>query len=250
MTDWLLSVLWYGSFLAAALGLLALLKPIRRLGLSSKSRGAALVGGALVLIVANGTLTPAAESIAAPATALDRITPTYQFREVHVRSILAPPSRVLLAIKSVTADEIALFRTFTTIRRLGQPGPESILNAPERQPILDVATRSGFLLLADTDREVVVGSIVAAPHGFGAGLTSVNAEWFQQVSDPGVVKATMNFLVEPESAERSRVTTETRVFATDQAGARRFTPYWRTIFPGSWILRASWLNAIAKRAEG
>jgi hypothetical protein len=39
------------------------------------------------------------------------------------------------------------------------------------------------------------------------------------------------------------------VFATDQAALRRFTPYWRAIFPGSSILRTTWLRAIKKRAE-
>jgi hypothetical protein len=30
---------------------------------------------------------------------------------------------------------------------------------------------------------------------------------------------------------------------------RRFAPYWRTILPGSSILRVTWLRAIARRAE-
>lgn len=250
MMDWLLSVVWYGSFLAAVLGFFALLQPINRLRLSPRWRGAALLAVAVVLIVENGRRLPAETRVATPATTLDMITPAYRFREVHIRPINAPPPRVLAAIKSVTVGEIALFQTLTAIRRLGQSGPPSILNAPEHLPILRVATQSGFWLLADTDREVVIGSMVVAPPGLGAGLKSADALWFQRVSDPRVVKATMNFLVEPEGKNRSRVTTETRVSGTGEESLRQFTRYWRTIFPGSWILRVTWLDAIAKRAQG
>jgi hypothetical protein len=45
------------------------------------------------------------------------------------------------------------------------------------------------------------------------------------------------------------VITETRVFATDAVALRRFTPYWRIIFPGSAILRVTWLRAVKHRAE-
>jgi hypothetical protein len=39
------------------------------------------------------------------------------------------------------------------------------------------------------------------------------------------------------------------VFATDPASLRSFTAYWRTILPGSAIIRRQWLAAIKRRAE-
>jgi hypothetical protein len=45
------------------------------------------------------------------------------------------------------------------------------------------------------------------------------------------------------------VITETRVLATDEQTLKMFTAYWRTIFPGSAILRVTWLRAIKARAE-
>jgi hypothetical protein len=249
MIDWLLSVLWYSSFLAVATSALALIRPIRILRLFPRRRPMTLGALATVVIVAMIVLIPSPKVVAQHISAHDRITPAYHFREMHTRSVAARPSRVLEATKAVTASEIALFQTFTTIRRFGRAGPESILNAPEHRPILDVATRSGFLLLAESDNEVVVGTIVVAPPGLAARVRAYNAEWFQQVDEAGIVKATMNFAVQAEGDERTRLTTETRVFGTDETSVRRFTPYWRTIFPGSWILRVTWLDAIAKRAE-
>jgi hypothetical protein len=133
------------------------------------------------------------------------------------------------AIKGVTAGEIHLFRTLTWIRRLGRPGPESILNAPPNAPILEVATRSGFRLLAEeAEREVVVGMTLIKPDR---------------------VKGFMNFMVTKVGNTSCEVRTETRVYAADAAARRRFGIYWRVIYPGSAFIRRMWLGAIRERAE-
>ena len=107
--------------------------------------------------------------------------PEFHFREHHTIVVSAPPDRVYAAIKSVSADEIALFNLFTSIRRFGRPGPESILNAPGQQPILDVATRTGFLLLLDrAPSDVVLGAVVVAPPGtrrVGPGHSPAMISW-------------------------------------------------------------------------
>lgn len=160
----------------------------------------------------------------------------------------APPERAFEAIRAVTAGEIPLFRALTWIRRLGRSGSEGILQAPEQLPLLDVATRNSFLLLAqESGRELVIGTIVLAPPG--TRITSRDAEAFKALTQPGFAKATMNFLIEPMGSGRSLITTETRVFATDASSRRRFAAYWRVIYPGSALIRRMWLRAIKLRAE-
>ncbi|HXT21641.1 MAG TPA: hypothetical protein VN923_12895, partial [Thermoanaerobaculia bacterium] len=56
--------------------------------------------------------------------------------------------------------------------------------------------------------------------------------------------------LDDEGGGWTRVTTETRVFATDDHARRRFAAYWRTIYPGSALIRRMWLRAIRARAEG
>jgi hypothetical protein len=180
--------------------------------------------------------------------AIDEFAPVFHFREQHATTIAAPPARVYSAIRAVSADEIALFQTLTWLRRFGRSGPESILNAPEHQPIIDVATKTGFLLLQDQPREVVIGAIVVRPPGTSR-PNQFAADDYKQLALPGFAKATMTFRIEEQSGGMSRVVTETRVFATDRAALGRFTPYWRVIFPGSAILRITWLRAIKARAE-
>jgi hypothetical protein len=178
---------------------------------------------------------------------LDEFAPEHQFSEVHVIRIRAPRSGAYRAIKDVTAGEIALFRALTWIRRLGRKGRESILDPPKDEPVLAVATRTGFLLLAeDLDQEIVVGALLIAPAGATKPRTP---EQFKHMAGPGLVKATMNFHVEDAGDGTCLVSTETRVYATDAPARRRFGRYWALIRPASGFLRRMWLRAIKRRAE-
>jgi hypothetical protein len=108
--------------------------------------------------------------------------------------------------------------------------------------------RSGFIKLSErAPREIVLGTVVAGP------VRSLHheptAEDFIRLSAPGFAKATINFLVERVGGDVSEVTTETRVFGTDARAARSFAAYWRVIYPGSALIRITWLRAIKARAE-
>lgn len=239
---------WSGWVLAV-LGLLALVRPLRLLRIGSRRRAASVLGGG-ALLAAVGWGLPAREVRVAPLESrLDEFSPVYQFSERHSVEVDADPEQVFRAIRTVTPDEILLFRTLVWIRRLGRPGPESILSAPERTPLVEVATRTSFLLLAEEpDRELVFGTLVLAPPGFRP-RERPTPEDYKRLSAPGFAKAVMNFRVEPRDGG-SLVSTETRVFATDPASRRRFAVYWRVIYPGSALIRRMWLRAIRLRAEG
>jgi hypothetical protein len=179
-------------------------------------------------------------------TRLDEFMPVWQFRERHAIRIPAPPARAFAAIKNVRANEILFFKTLIWIRRGGRRGPESILNPGDNAPILDVATRSGFIYLADdAPREIVVGTAVIAPPGSDCELTPL---MFKTALEPGFALAAMNFLVAPDGPNASLVSTETRVFASSAAARQKFGRYWRIIYPGSALIRRMWLRAVKRRA--
>ena len=182
-----------------------------------------------------------------PMNRLAEFAPAYQFNEVHRIRIRAPRSRIYRSIKEVTAGEITLFRALTWIRRFGRAGPESILNPPSHEPLLRVATRTGFLLLADDpEREIAVGIVVIAPSGLKRPGTP---EQFRELEASGVAKAVMNFSIEDAVGDAWLVSTETRVHATDASARRKFARYWAFIRPGSGFIRRMWLRAIKRRAE-
>jgi hypothetical protein len=162
-------------------------------------------------------------------TNLDRVMQEWQFRERHVTRVAAPPERVYESIFPVTAHDILLFRTLTSIRRLGRPAPASIMNAPENEPLLHLATRTSFRYVAiDPPKEIVVESVIIRPRD---------------------AIAAMNFLVTPDGRGGSFLSTETRVATVSPSVRRNFAVYWRIIRPGSGIIRVMWLRAIRKRAE-
>lgn len=240
----------YLGFVTVLIGVVALVRPLPALGLVRRARGAALLLIGLLLVAAGISLPAPDMRITAPRSRLDEFAPVYQFNEVHTTRVLAPPADVFRAISKVTAEEIRLFKTLTWIRRFGRQGPESILNTPQKTPMLEVVTRTTFLLLAqEQDRELVIGTVVISPPA-AAGLLPRTPEAFRTLTQPGFATATMNFLIQPDGLGNSLVSTETRVFASDAATRRRFARYWRVIYPGSAIIRRSWLRAIRRRAEG
>jgi hypothetical protein len=242
---WGSATVYSGAIIGVA-GLCLAVKPIRRLRVTTRSRGL-IVAVAGVLLAAIGLILPVSESqVSRVETRLDEFAPAWHFREVHTIKVAARPPRVFEAIRRVRADEIFMFRALTWIRRGGRQLPPSILNASGPRSLIDIATSSGFLRLADdAPRELVVGAVVMAPPGARGALTQ---DVFKEPLPPGFALATMNFLVTADGADGSLVSTETRVFANSAAARRQFARYWRVIYPGSAIIRRMWLRAIERRA--
>ena len=243
------SYLVYFGFTLFFTGLISLLRPLRFIYIRTR-RSALIVCGFGLLLTLGTLLLPYRDKEATNrVTKMDDWMPRWQVGERHTLRIAAPPARVFAAIHEVCADEILLFRTLIAIRRCGGTGPESILNAPEQKPLLDVATQTTFVFLEDeSPREVVLGTVVAAPPG-ARKWEGPKPDLFRKTLRPGVVLATMNFVVTPAGDGGSTIATETRVYGNSPAAVRRFGIYWRLIHPGSDIIRRMWLRAIARRAE-
>ena len=248
MIDWFWSTVLYGSAILAAAGVFGIVWPVRWLFRKSRKRALVMLALGVAGIFTSRAVTPGQQS-SATNHGIDQYAPSFQFRELHDTIVKAPPDRVFAAIKAVSASEIALFNAFTWIRRGGAEGPESLLNPPATKPILDVATSTGFMLLLEQPpQEVVIGAVLVAPPGTTR-PDKFTPDDYKRITAPGFAMATMNFRVEPAADQASRLSTETRVFATDRETVGLFTPYWRMIFPGSAILRITWLRAIKTRAE-
>ncbi len=244
------SYLVYLGFGLFFLGLVSLLRPLRFVYIRTRLMALTVSGFGLLLSLAILLLPYPNREAASRVTKLDDWMPRWQVGERHTLRIAAPPAKIFAAIHEVRADEILLFRTLTAIRRCGGTGPESILNAPEQKPLLEVATETTFILLEEeVPRELVLGTVIAAPRD-ARKSGRLEPDLFRKTLRPGVVLATMNFIVTPAGEGDSILSTETRVQANNVSSLRRFGIYWRLIHPGSDIIRRMWLRAIALRAEG
>jgi hypothetical protein len=229
MLNWLAVALVYGGLAGMLAGAVSVVRPIRLLGVQTRLAGVTLFSASAVLLIAGVFLPAPLHSVSTPQVDLDRAMPAWQFGEHHATRVRATPERIDAAIRQVTADDIALFRTLTWIRspRLRRQDVD-ILHPPSTPtPILDVALRSGFMKISDRPaNEIVLMTRI------GRG-----------------VNATMNFRVTPAGDGSSELTTDTRVFAIDPQATLAFAAYWRMIYPGSALIRVMWLRAIRLKAE-
>jgi hypothetical protein len=180
-------------------------------------------------------------------SALDRVMSRYQFHERHSSVVRATAERVRVARMAVTPDEILFLRALVWLRRLGRPLPESVRSAPTGTPMIEIALRTSFLTLAESEDESVIGTVVFAPRG-GDRRPRTAAEYAALSARPGYALAAMDFTIEPRG-DRCVLRTETRVYATDASMRLRFAAYWILIRPWSGLLRRTWLRAIRRRAE-
>jgi hypothetical protein len=248
------SALFYAGAMTALAGLLSLIRPLRGLGIRTRRRGG-LVAAAGAAVAVCATLLPnPTYTSAARDTLVDQWLPEWQFGEYHERRVRASPQQVFAAIRRVRSSDIFLFRALTFIRNPSrQRQGVHILNAPADTPILDVALAGGFVVLGEeAERELLLGTVVIAPSEIVRAAQQGNVPpldpgRFRTLGRPGFARAVMNFRVIPEPDGWTRVTTETRVQAVDRETQRRFARYWRVIYPGSWIIRWSWLRAIEAR---
>jgi hypothetical protein len=245
----------YLGLITMFVGGVSVLKPLKFLVIDSRWQALGVMAAGLAIVVIGASLPSKEIRVSPPRTQLDQFVPAYQFNEFHSVRIAAPKDKVYTALKQVTAEEILFFHTLVWLRRLGRPGPESILNPPPNTPLLEVATKTTFILLAeDPSREIVVGTLVAAPRGWRP-RGERTPEAFKALvasQQPGFVLAAMNFRLEECDAATgpcTLLTTETRVYAMDASSRHAFARYWRVIYPGSSLIRRMWLRAIKKRAE-
>lgn len=240
----MISILAYLGLCCLLGGVVAVIRP--RLLRLPKRRHAVLIISAGFLLASLGGWWPHPVHRTTKGTLLAEYLPQSQFGEFHSTVVRATPEEVFRTIRAVTPDEIRFLRVLTWIRspRFAARS-ESILSPNWQEPILAFALRTTFVLLGETPgREIAVGTVVCC------GPTQVRtAEDFRALIGVGYARAGMNFLVEELDGGMTRLTTETRVIAIGTGARRRFGLYWSFIYPGSFLIRLGWLEAIRKRAE-
>ena len=189
----------YLGLITMFMGGVSVLKPLKFLAIDSRWQALAVMAAGLVVVVIGASLPAKEIRVAAPRTQLDQFVPAWQFNEFHSVRIAAPKEKVYTALKQVTADEILFFHTLVWLRRMGRPEPESILNPPPNMPLLEIATKTTFIVLAEEpDQEIVLGTLVGAPRGWRPqGERTPDAfKALLASQQPGFAVAAMNFRLE------------------------------------------------------
>jgi hypothetical protein len=179
---------------------------------------------------------------------IDELLPAPHFREHHERRIAAPPAAVWEAVEDLRLGDLALSRALMRIRLL----PARLAGRKEAARKADgrfLEQGPVTVLASDPDRAVVGGGVMQPwKLTLGQQPPELDVAALQAFTEPGWVKVGFDLVIEPTGAG-SRLTTETRVTATDPGTRARFGLYWLLIRCGSGLIRRDMLRAVARRAE-
>jgi hypothetical protein len=176
---------------------------------------------------------------------LDDLVPQPDFSERHELRIAAPPTAVWEALQEIRLADGGLSRTLMGVRLL----PARLVGRHSRM-VSGRLLEEGPVPVLGTDpgRSVVAGGAMQPWKLTGGGdPPALDAAELRAFAQPGWVKAAFDFVLEPDG-DGTRVSTETRVSATDASTRARFGLYWRLIRAGSGLIRRDLLRAIARRA--
>jgi hypothetical protein len=181
------------------------------------------------------------------ALTLHDLVPEPDFSEHHELRIAAPPAAVWEALQEIRLADTALSRTLMGVRLLparlsGRSTRMLSGRLLEEGPVPVLGTNPG--------RSVVAGGAMQ-PWKLTGGdePPALDAAQLRAFEQPGWVKAAFDFVLEPDG-DGTRVSTETRVSATDPRTRTRFALYWKLIRVGSGLIRRDLLRAVARRATG
>lgn len=164
---------------------------------------------------------------------LDDFLPQWDVRERHEVLVPLPPDLAYQAVKELDLSRSLLIRLLFSLRGLRSGNSLT----------LKTLTTVGFVVLAeDPPAEIVLG-LTGRFWKMRGGIRRLNAADFVSFADPGFVKTAWNFRVQ-QRAEGSTVSTETRVFATDERSRRSFRRYWFFVRPFSGLIRREALRLI------
>jgi hypothetical protein len=179
---------------------------------------------------------------------LDDLLPAPHFRERHERRIAAPPPAVWRAAHELRLGDLALTRALMGIRLL----PARLAGRKRASRMVDSRLLDGgpvTLLASDPDHAVLGGGVMQPWKLIGGKEPpQLDVPALQAFAEPGWVKVGFDLVLEPAGAG-TRLTTETRITATDAGTRARFGLYWLVIRAGSGLIRRDMLRAVARRAE-
>lgn len=194
---------------------------------------------------------------AAPTAALelDDLCADAPFVELHRRIVDAPIEQVWPECLAVQGREVRTLGPLMAIRMIPSvlrgrgTGPQATTKS-----LLDEFAEHGFTLLrkdvAPADGRALV--VFGAAGKFwsvseNAPISFDTAAEFSAFDEPDYAVTAARLEARSIAGGATLIETETRVWGTDAASAKKFRPYWTVIRPFSGLIRRSWLAAIDRR---
>lgn len=179
---------------------------------------------------------------------LDELLPGPDHRTRQERLIAAPPAAVWRALHEMSIGDLRIGRALMAIRAL----PSRLAGRGAEAPRLGgpFIKRAPIPLVSSDAPHAMAFAGVSQPWRLRGGPVApplADAATFRAFTDPGWVKLALDFRLAP-AGTGTRLSTETRVRATDDASRRRFGLYWLFVRAGSAVIRHEMLRAVDRMA--
>jgi hypothetical protein len=159
---------------------------------------------------------------------IDKYLPAYQFNEFHSIKLVGFFTNICPQMLQYDFRNSSLIKFLFRLRGMSS----------EVYPI-DRCTAMGFVKLdEEPGKEIIFGIITDSPM-FNTCQAIASPKEFLQNSDPGNIKAVINFRLREISNSQHIISTETRIWCGSKAMKSRFKYYWFFIKPFSQLIRKS-----------
>jgi hypothetical protein len=181
--------------------------------------------------------------------ALDRLIPTPRLLEVDEQDIAAPVLKVWQAVRHGDLGRGAAIRMLFAMRTLPErlrgrqaAGAELRIDGMRSTP-----EHPGFQVLSDEPPHVVAVGAIGKVWLPDIPFVHVEGpEAYAAFQEPDYVKVAWSMVFDATHPERTRLSIEVRVDATDDAAWHKFVSYFRLIGPFSRFIRRSALRSLAR----
>lgn len=203
--------------------------------------------------IKNDDTPPASCDRASATTLLDDLMPLSDVAAAYSVVVRAPAAAVYGIVLRHSLLDSPLAKSLMALRALPRIISSLRRGRPlERfaMPTLGEMEQSAFLKLAEKPGEEIVLGLIGQFWKWQGGVVRLrSAEDFLGFMRAGFAKAAVNVRVVPLTAASSRLSTETRVRATEAPSRRKFLRYWRIIGPFSGLIRRDMLRRVKREAE-
>lgn len=169
---------------------------------------------------------------------IDKFLTEYDVAKRYQINIQAPAETVYPAVRQLDVGNSALIRWLFRLRGL----PQDCLN-------LEGLAKSGFVILAEESPHEMVLGLVGRFWKLAGGIQNIGAQEFQAFNRPGYAKAVWNFSLHQTEENNTRLSTETRVYCTDERSRGKFKKYWTVVAPFSGLIRKEILKTIKRKVR-
>lgn len=169
----------------------------------------------------------------------EKYLPNFDFSKTETYIINCSKDKIFPLIKNLEFKNSKLIYCLFKLR--GIPVPESLT--------LKGLEKLGFIKLDLTENNELILGLVGKFWTLKGSLLKMSSEEFLKFNNCEFAKTTWNFKLIPIHSNRTKISTETRIFCPNAQNRKKFKLYWTFIQPFSSIIRKEILKNIKSDAE-